>query len=361
MNQKNRRDMKVKTFLLFAITLLIWALLFVVKLHFWGADGESIIDDVISNMIGIIPPLLIFDFGLEYLTRDNIASDISEKITQTLMGESEAISAFKDEDKVKFVKNTVRHLVGEESYGMVYAVMEPYITNKYNRRTMFRYKITLRNSPKNALFDDERYFRIYESLRYRKCYSEGGALPEKFSVAFLMNDNALDEALRNRTYIFQENLLIDLPELKQILGMSKSEQRGFIENELHLSIYIDGKLCELSDFCFDEGNIILNYSSSHDEAKKDHDIDISFSMPQKRGMNEFLVSITEPTFSPVIELSYPESDMKVKAYAFLNDGEDGSLERATHNVDTFEFNVRDKWIYPMSGVVFAIDTSKREE
>lgn len=98
MNRKNKRDMRIKTFMLFAITLLIWALLFVVKLHFWGADGESIIDDIVSNMIGIIPPLLIFDFGLEYLTRDNIANDISEKITQTLLGESEAIGAFKDDD-----------------------------------------------------------------------------------------------------------------------------------------------------------------------------------------------------------------------------------------------------------------------
>ena len=100
--------------------------LFVIKLHFWGADGESIIDDIVSNMIGIIPPLLIFDFGLEYLTRDNIASDISEKITQTLLGESEAIGAFKDDDKIRFVKNTVKHLVGDESYDSVYAVMEPY-------------------------------------------------------------------------------------------------------------------------------------------------------------------------------------------------------------------------------------------
>ena len=41
MNRKNRNDMKIKTFLLFAITLLIWALLFFVKLHFWGADGED--------------------------------------------------------------------------------------------------------------------------------------------------------------------------------------------------------------------------------------------------------------------------------------------------------------------------------
>ena len=34
MNRKNRNDMKIKTFLLFAITLLIWALLFFVQLHF---------------------------------------------------------------------------------------------------------------------------------------------------------------------------------------------------------------------------------------------------------------------------------------------------------------------------------------
>ena len=358
MSRKNRRDMKIKTFMLFAITLLIWALLFVIKLHFWGADGESIIDDIVSNMIGIIPPLLIFDFGLEYLTRDNIASDISEKITQTLLGESEAIGAFKDDDKIRFVKNTVKHLVGDESYDMVYAVMEPYITGKYNRRTVFRYKITLRSSPKSDLFSDESYYRIYESLRYRKHYAADSSLPQKFSVAFIMNANALDDALRNRTYIFQENLAINEAELKKLLDMPEAEKKDFIENELHLSIYIDGRPCRLEDFSFGKNIITVNYFSEHDEAAKVHDVDISFSMPQRRGISDFMVSISEPTYSPVIELSYPEAEMEVKAFSFLNDCDDSSLENATHSVDSFEFNIQDKWIYPMSGVVFAINTSR---
>lgn len=352
--------MKVKTFLLFAITLLIWALLFFVKLHFWGADGESVIDDIVSNMVGIIPPLLIFDFGLEYLTRDNIAGDISEKITQTLMGESEAISAFKDEDKIRFVKNTVKHLVGDESYDMVYAVMEPYITGKYNRRTVFRYKITLRSGAKSDLFSDSDYYRVYESLKYRKYYSADCSLPQKFSVAFIMNDNALDDALRNRTYIFQENFSINAPELRMLLDMTEEKQRDFIEKELHLSIYIDGKLCRLEDFDFGENLILINYISEHDVSSKAHDVELSFSMPQRRGINDFMVSISEPTYSPVIELSYPETEMEVKAFSFLNDGEDSSLDQATHNIDSFEFNIEDKWIYPMSGVVFAINTSKDE-
>ena len=162
MNRKNKQDMKIKTFLLFTITLLIWLLLFFVKLHFWGADGKNVIDDIVSNMIGIIPPLLIFDFGLEYITRDNIA------------------------------------------------------------------------------------------------------------------------------------------------------------------------------------------------------VDISFSMPQKRGVNDFMVSISEPTYAPDIELSYPDNEMEVKAFSFLNDCEDSSLEKATHNMDSFEFNLQNRWIYPMSGVVFAINTTREE-
>ena len=360
MNRKNKQDMKIKTFLLFAITLLIWALLFFVKLHFWGADGKNVIDDIVSNMIGIIPPLLIFDFGLEYITRDNIAGDISEKITQTLMGESEAISAFKDEDKIRFVKNTVKHLVGEESYGMVYAVMEPYITGKYNSRSMFRYKITLRSSAKSELFADVDYFRINESLKYRKNYSGGSFLPSKFSVAYIMSDSALDDALRNRTYIFQEKLVINPPELQELLDMTQEQQREFIEKELHLSIYIDGKHAALEDIVFGENLITVNFSSEHDVSLKEHDVDISFSMPQKRGVNDFMVSISEPTYAPDIELSYPDNEMEVKAFSFLNDCEDSSLEKATHNVDSFEFNLQNRWIYPMSGVVFAINTTREE-
>ena len=243
---------------------------------------------------------------------------------------------------------------------MVYAVMEPYITGKYNRRTMFRYKITLRSSPKSELFSDKDYFRIYESLRYRKNYSGDYSLPNKFSVAFIMNDNALDDALRNRTYIFQENFIINAPELQALLDMTKDKQREFIEKELHLSIYIDGKISKLSDFSFSKNLIIANYVSEHDISVKAHDIDINFSMPQRRGVNDFMVSISEPTYSPVIELSYPETEMQVKAFSFLNDCEDSSLEKATHNIDSFEFNIQDKWIYPMSGVVFAINTTREE-
>ena len=238
------------------------------------------------------------------------------------------------------------------------ATSEPYITGKYNRRTVFRYKITLRSSPKSDLFSDESYYRIYESLRYRKHYAADSSLPQKFSVAFIMNANALDDALRNRTYIFRENLAINDAELKKLLEMPEAEKKDFIENELHLSIYIDGRPCRLEDFSFGKNIITVNYFSEHDEAAKVHDVDISFSMPQRRGISDFMVSISEPTYSPVIELSYPETEMEVKAFSFLNDCDDSSLENATHSVDSFEFNIQDKWIYPMSGVVFAINTSR---
>ena len=89
--------------------------------------------------------------------------------------------------------------------------------------------------------------------------------------------------------------------------------------------------------------------------KTEHSVEISFAMAQSKGHSEFLVSINEPTYAPIIQLSYPENSMSVKAYSFLNDGDESSVERATHNVGTYEFCIQNKWIYPVGGVVFVID------
>ena len=86
-----------------------------------------------------------------------------------------------------------------------------------------------------------------------------------------------------------------------------------------------------------------------------HSIEISFAMPQAKGRSEVLVSIGEPTYSPIIQLSYPETLMTVKAFSFLNEAKGASIEQASHNSGNYEFCIQDKWIYPMSGVVFVID------
>ncbi len=352
---RRKKEMKIKASMLFVITLLLWGVLFLVKLAVWGLDGQNLIEEIISNMLGIIPPLLIFDFGLEYLTRDDMADEVSEKIVQTLMGESDAIDVFKDEDKVKFVKNTVTHLVGEESSMMVNEVIDPYITNKYNIKTYFKYSIVIRNYINSDIFSEDKYMKVYEDLKYKRTFIGNNRLSKEINIAFIMKDHALDDALRSLRYIFQENFAINETEFERLCSLTDLQLIDFVSKEMQLTLYIDNNLCEIRYVKINLDALIITLISEHDVEMEQHNVELSFSMPQSKKQSEILISINEPTYSPLIQLSYPESNMNVKVYSFLNAGCNASVTEASHNIGTYEFCIQDKWIYPMSGVVFVIN------
>lgn len=351
---QRKRSMQSITVMLFVITLLIWVVLLFLKIILWGISAEELIEDIISNILGILPPMLIFNFIYEYLTKDHIADEISEQITKTLLGNSDSIEGFNTKDKIRFVKNTIGSLVGQDSAEMVNAVVEPYITNQYNIRTFFKYTIILRDYSESELFSSDEYMKIYENFKYKKKYIGEGSLPEQLHIAFIYKNHELDLALRNRKYIFQENLSVAEKELNALIALSDEEKLRFVKNEMCISMYIDERVAEIKNVTIDESGIDIEYESHHDKGIDSHSIEINFAMPQLKGYGEFLVSITEPTYSPIIQLSYPESTMNVTAFSFLNDGDESSVEQATHNIGNYEFCIRDRWIYPMSGVVFMI-------
>lgn len=354
-NKKRKRSMKTITVMLFLITALLWISLFLIKSIFWGIDKQAMIDDIISNILGILPPMLLIDFVYEYLTKENMADEIGEQITQTLIGSSDAIEAFKDEDKVKFVQNTVRHIVGDESAEMVNAVIDPYITHQYNIKNFFKYTIILRTYMNNPLFDDSKYFKVYEDLKYKKTYIGDCLSKDEINIAFIMKDHLLDSALRNQKFIFQENLSINEPEIKKLMDFSQEERINFVKDEMQFTLFIDDVLCTIKKVSITNDGIFISFISEHDVSLNSHSIEISFAMPQAKGRSEVLVSIGEPTYSPIIQLSYPETLMTVKAFSFLNEAKGASIEQASHNSGNYEFCIQDKWIYPMSGVVFVID------
>ncbi len=359
------KTVRAFTILLFIVTVAIWIALVFVKLFFFKLEPGELLDEIMSNILGILPPILIFNFVYEYFTQKFIADEISEKVADTIMGHSDVLAGFKDEQKIEFIKSTINTMVSEDNAEMINAVIYPYITNNYNIRTYYKYSITLREYKESELFSDEKYIKVYEDLKFSKKYLNDNNLPQSFHVAFITANHELDSALRNQTYIFQENLSVGKEELQWMLSLEKSEQKRFIINDMQLSLYVDNRLAEIADVSFSEAGIDIEFKSYHNNReerengkyyqKTEHMVEISFTMPQLKGHSEFLVSINEPTYAPLIQLSYPEDIMQVRAYSFLNDGDDSSVERATHNVGTYEFCVQNKWIYPVGGVVFAID------
>lgn len=343
------------TVLLFSATTFVWIALVCLKAWIWGLDGRALAEDIISNILGILPPMIIFNFLYEYLTKEHVSKEMAEQITSTLMGKPEVMNAFEDEQKTTFINTTIEAMVGTESYEMVSAVITPYITNQYNIRTFYKYSIILRDYVDNSLFPSDKYMKIYENLKYTKKYINSGNITNEFSIAFISQNHELDSALRTQTYIFQENLSIDDTEMQILLKKNDDEKLSFVEKEMQVTVYIDEHKAEIKSLNFSENGINIEFSSKHDNSANIHTIEISFAMPQRKGHSEFFASVNEPTYSPMIQLSYPESTMNVKAFSFLNDGDDSSVEKSIHSIGNYEFCIQNKWIYPMSGVVFIID------
>ncbi len=351
---KRRKDMKSITFFMFIIIILIWIILIFIKYFVWGITFGELFDDIVSNILGILPPIIIFNFAYEYFTKQHVAEEMSEQITGTLMSDIDAINVFNCENKTKFIKTTISTIVGEDTSDMVYALIEPYLSKKYNIRKSFKYTITIRDYRENKMFSPEKYMKIYENLKYKKLYTDKN-LPKEFNVGFFTNAYEVDKKLRNQMYIFRENFTIEQQIMDKLLLLSEEEKFEFIAQELQLNVYVDDKKCVPKRVLFDSFGIDIFFESNHSLEEREHSVEISFNIPQIKGHSDFLVSLSEPTYSPMIQLSYPEDTKSVKAFSFLNDGDESLLERAIHYAGGYEFCAQDKWIYPMSGVVFTID------
>lgn len=365
------KNIRSLTVLFFIVTAVIWIALVLVKMCFFEFSPKDLFDDIVSNILGILPPIIIFNFIYEYYTQKYESDEISEKIADTIMGRSDIMSRFKDDQKIDFIRSTINTMVSPEAAEMTNAVIYPYITNSYNIRTYFKYSIILRDYETHPLFPKDRYMKVYENFKFTKKYINSDNLPQDFHVGFITANHELDTALRNQNYIFQENLSIDENEFKQLLEMPEEEWKKMVLEEMQLSVYIDDLKATVTGVSLSPAGIDIAFHSEHInrqlrkfepgahmtkyDYKTEHSVEISFAMAQTKGHSEFLVSINEPTYAPIIQLSYPESSMSVKAYSFLNDGDESSVERATHNVGTYEFCIQNKWIYPVGGVVFVID------
>ena len=357
---KKGKSLKSITIMLAIITTAVWLIMLLAKYIISGVDISALFDDITANILGILPPIILFNFLYEYLTREHVADEMTEQITKTLMSSPETIELFEDESKRTFVRTTVQALVGEEESEMVCGVIEPYLGLQYNTRRFFRYNITLRDYENDPLFSNTRYMRVYEDLKYKKHYIGTNKLPRNFSVGFFVSNEEMDKELHGQTFLFRENLKIDPEDLDKLVSMSPSEQFQFVSQKMALNVFINDNKSVLQNVVITHNGIQAVFSSEHEESSRELSIEVVFNMPQLKGYSEFLISINEPTFSPMIQLSYPESAMIVTMFPFLNDGAECLVQNAMRNAGSCDIFLQDKWIYPMSGVVFIIEDNKEQ-
>lgn len=363
MNKKqNKRNLKTATIMLAAITTVVWLVLLIIKFFVGGMELGVLFDEILSNLLGILPPIILFNFIYEYLTKDYMADEISEEITQTLMSNPRALEAFDRDIKREFVKSTISSLVGEEKTDAVYGAIEPYLVYSHNIRSYFDYTIEVRNytpeveksSVWSHFFDASLYYKVKEKFSCQKILTGYAAVSNTFKIGFFSTLSRLDSELKGQSFIFRENLCISDEDLAELSSMSKEDKIRYATDAMRVSAYFNDVKSEIVDCVIDENGIIIELKTySTIDTQKEIKLDIVFYMPQLKKDCEFLVSITDPTYEPRINLIYDENSMNVRIYPFLNE-EANLMERATQMPG--EVSICPKgWIYPVKGVVFIVD------
>ena len=360
--KKNQiRNKKRDVIFLGVAVLVFWLVLLIAKILYAHSNGENfdfigMFSDIGDNILGILPPLILIDLVFEFVTQRYVSEEISEQITGTLMSNPDTIALFDDETKSKFLDATINSLVknGENEAEMVRNSIKPYLGSHFNLRKYFTYNITLRDEAVSPLFASKDYYSINEKLGYEKYFLASEPLGKKFSVGFFTSNTELDRYLRGQTFLFRESLTIRREELDALCAMTDEEKKSFVVQDMSLIVYIGHERCELTNVQINEVGILAEFTSPQPIGDTTY-FEVAFCMPRLATEKIFLAAVTEPTYSVNIRFDYPRSTYKVEMYPFFNDVEDARVEDANWGVGVCDINLRDKWVYPMSGVVFRIE------
>lgn len=232
-SEKNRKSRKYVTIMLALITLVTWVVFLGIKLLILNNRGEAfdfgmVLDGIIDNLLGILPPIIIFNFAYEYLTQDYVSEEISEQITKTLMSDPRAIARFDKEAKETFIYSTLLSMLKEEQGEMVYGMIKPYLKCDYNIRKNFKYKFIISEYTNDNIFPPEEYIKIQERLTYKKYYMTANVFEKRFKIGFFLEDVESDSALKNQQYLFREDLKIQKRELDKLIRMDCAQRKSFI-------------------------------------------------------------------------------------------------------------------------------------
>ena len=364
-----KKSKKQAVMMIAATTSVVWLLLVFVKFivsHYMGNPiaFSEIVDGILDNILGILPPIILIDLWLENATQDFVSEEMSEQITSTLMSNADTIRLFDDEAKRNFLNTTISTMTthGDSEAQMAIHAIAPYIQSKYNLRKHFDYGISLWNYPPNSIFDDKEYMMVCETLRYEKQYIVSPMLGRNFRMGFFTENKDLDFHLRKDEYLFREALTIHPQDLEKLIALSEEEKLAFVTDEMALKVFIDHASCKIESVIIDQHGIDVLLNSDHDQNKDTIYVDATFCMPQLKKQTVFLVSVSEPTYGVDIRLSYPRNLYNINMYPFFNDVADALVDEADRGVGNCDVHIRDKWVYPMSGIVFHIDSnSSREE
>ncbi len=362
--EKNKNYM-----ILYTITASVWVLLVIFAFFKNYINGESFSLELIYSFIGILPPILLFDFFNEKLSKDASAIEMSNKITEALMSNPEMIELFTDKQKKTFIQSTIETIAdGPDAAEMINSSMERFLFTDVARtlKTEFNYNFELRTDfpavYDDILTDKTKYFYVQEILDYSVKYlSDDNILSSNIvKIAFRFDNNSLDNTLRDR----ENDTLFNNCVFREKMDLCAEDVENFkraaldintLQKLIKLNLRVDGISGNLENVTVKDDGILCTFKVGHDLSLKEHSIRIIFHMPKQ--WNSILdVVLIDPTKSPRISLSYPEDSMNVEMFAFLNKDEKTTLDYAHEHMNgIYDVIIDGEWIQPVSGVVFKID------
>lgn len=334
-------------------------------------SSSEFIVNIINNIIGIIPPILIFDFFNEKLSKDSSAIEMSSKITETLMANPETLDLFTEEQRNNFLGATVESIVKDPDVTeMINSNIKTYLTGEmnYQIRTEFNYNFELREHLPNvfdAFPQKDSYFYVQEKLFYKvknMSVRKGNTIEREFYIGFIYDNQELDNALREKqseevpyNCLFRESLDIDQEGIQYFSQLDSDQLDLQFQKMFKLDVQIDNLQARLLSIEVKERGIFAKFRSEHSLEVSNHAVRVIFHMPKK--WNSILeVALVDPTKEPKVSVSYPEDVMKVEVFSFLNKGEETRTEVAhEHKNGIYDISLNDQWIYPISGIIFCVD------
>lgn len=350
------RQLALVLFLTFIILLIARILMqYVFSMHF---NWYGFYDNVVSSILCVIPPLLIFNIYYEYKVRVYSANEISEKITETIMSNKLIINSFEKETRERFIKATLQSILQEEKGNVVYEMIDGYLQSKINLRKEYNYKIVLEeindkaSKTWNAFVDKNEYFLIREYLTYvKKTPDDNKDLPDCIYAGFFMENSVFNKYFKYKEYFFRENLEIK-PEDFMKIRESRENTDNFIKIAMKLEAHLNKQFLEIKSIVAEDSGIIIAFKIPSDiKLDEENRYEIGFTMPQLKIKNCFSALIHEPSNKPEIMFMYPKDVITPNAVPFFDEKNMENIASSSNIEGVIDIRLNN-WVYPRSGVVF---------
>ncbi|RCW63380.1 hypothetical protein [Saliterribacillus persicus] len=353
------RSFKNISLLFFLVVLLLLFIVILINVLFGVYSWARLYMDLINALVGVMIPLVLFNFLYDYFTQKHKDRELSEKMTETMMLDEQVIGNFSTESKKKFIRKSTESILGETVGNMLYeSLIESYLTKSYQYRHRFKYYISYIESKKDAIhqvkedkqfiFDQDTYYMVRQDLSFERDLTNFKQSND-VRIGFSYKESTLDGLYQRAEFLFRENLWINDVHNELLSELSNEEMEHFVKDFLQFTIEINGQALKyhvVNNEGHEGFHLLLTIPGEVEEGVLSK-VQLKFQMPQLKSQKKFIVMISEPTEDVEIMFMHLEEKVDVEAIPFLNEEE--CITRLPN--DTIKIDIHD-WILPRAGVVF---------